>query len=235
MLCVLHGNYVGSGGWPTSALTPLALPPARAHGPTGPHCPAPDCLHRELQTLRSLRLGLLPVTANHTNHLGPVLLKSDILQIRIGARSTSEQFAGQDLVALSQNGTDPFGSPDFVPDYRYTVTAPLLYLPTNFMKSHDLRLLNVTLSASCLSKESSGLLSAVRSVGWDTVILNQIIEAVHDGGMLENRKTGEYWSWSKGLLYPKGGRGFLGVTNFPAPPSFLHSAHATGTSSPPPF
>ena len=44
--------------------------------------------------------------------------------------------------------------------------------------------------------------------GYDTAVINQLFSTLNQGGVLENKKTGEQWGWTEALLGPKGGRDF---------------------------
>jgi hypothetical protein len=62
------------------------------------------------------------------------------------------------------------------------------------------QVLNVTLSRSCLTKGDSGLLStAVALLGYDDVMINQVFDAVHLGGVFESQESGEQWGWTNRL------------------------------------
>jgi len=174
---------------------------------------APPCLKSELQFLRD-RTAAAWVPEDHPNKTVPdfeLLGKNDILQLRVGTEhGTRERTEALDAQFGFDNRTlYGAGDGDFKPDYRFTRNAPLLFLSKPFVKNHDVTVWNVSVPQGCLTRGGTGALGAVTTLlGYDTIVINQLFDAVREGGLLENSRTKEQWGWSAALLPPRGGRAF---------------------------
>mmetsp|Transcript_28446 Transcript_28446/g.57279 ORF Transcript_28446/g.57279 Transcript_28446/m.57279 type:complete len:448 (-) Transcript_28446:90-1433(-) len=89
------------------------------------------------------------------------------------------------------------GDGEFEADYRFTLNPPLMYLSDQFTRNHHVEVLNVTLSRTCLTKQDSSVLGLVVGLlGYDDVMINQVFDAVHSGGVFESQGSKEQWGWT---------------------------------------
>jgi hypothetical protein len=155
------------------------------------------CLKHSLHIKQQLMEGITADgnNANRTADDPPLMRKDDILQIRLSDRPEREEANRSAL--------------NFAPEYKFVRDPPLLYVSNAFIQRHDVRLVNLTLSPSCITRGAPvhrWILDAL--VGWDTVVVNQVMHGVRAGGLLQNMQTHEVWGWSSTLIPPEGGRSF---------------------------
>ena len=161
------------------------------------------CLHA---ALRDAAWGELTPATLPPNASAPELMASDdILQIRV-----SDAAHPGGLRAGGPNASGAWA--EFSPDYRFVRDAPLMYVDKAFVKKHRVRLLNVTLAPSCLTRGRAlhgALLDGL--VGYDAVLVNQLLypEPLRArAGLLQNVASRELWGWGAGYVPPAAGRSF---------------------------
>lgn len=166
------------------------------------------CLHDDLVLLRQLRVSTAPPGPNRSALPAsalPLLRHSDVLNLRLsdGPGSAPELRTLLDFVASNASAPQAVtfvSESGYEPDFRFSLNPPLLYLSDGFLHRHDVTMINLTLSTDCLTKGSRVLGALVGLVGWDTVIMNQVLVGVGEGGMLQSTRTQQVWSWSKAAL-----------------------------------
>mmetsp|Transcript_19258 Transcript_19258/g.56018 ORF Transcript_19258/g.56018 Transcript_19258/m.56018 type:complete len:593 (-) Transcript_19258:17-1795(-) len=180
---------------------------------------APGCLATELSLLRQALA--VPEASNGTSSVGgPLLGKRDVLQLRLS--DTASAFAvavpGKGVVSSNYSaslGGDANDMSAYSAEYRFSRTPALLYLPDGFLTSHNVALINVTLSKACLTQGDAALQNMAILFEWDTPVMNQLL-ALGAAGMVENTKTQESWGWGTSILPPEGGRSLAAAAGFKA-------------------
>jgi hypothetical protein len=104
------------------------------------------------------------------------------------------------------------------PMYKFSTMEALMYTPDHFLYHHNVSIVNVTLTERCLSmgsdllninpgnvKRTAEVMTQIYGV-MDTVIINQMMYGIRDvdgsyrNGFLQNMRTDERWSWSRGFM-----------------------------------
>ena len=101
---------------------------------------------------------------------------------------------------------DAFADMDSPSSFLYSASPIVLLLPEETRKRHDFLTLNVTLDASG-GPFSEWLVDYV--VGYNTVVLNQVMFTFRTHGMMQRQaEPRDEWWWSSSQVPPRGGKSF---------------------------
>lgn len=164
---------------------------------------APPCVFEELRYLQkreNLAWDLAnPNPANLTKPKIPLLDKNSILALHITAHGDSTSEYLHKIEASDGNnmkGNESSWSGEFVPHYRFAPNPALLGLSSRFVKAHDVSVVNLTVARSCFTQGDSNRAAVVGLLGYDTIVINQLLTLdLPTGGLFENSRTGEEWYW----------------------------------------
>lgn len=182
LLAVAHGSFVGAN--------------------------APSCVLEQLNFLQGRDSDAWaeahpPGSTNLTAPGFELLGKNTILALKIDEHGASTksflQAADAAAEAHPRHAVNNTWTSQFVPDYRFSATPALLALTDHFVKAHDVEVLNVTVASSCFTRGDGNREAVVGLLGYDTIIINQLLTALEStGGLLENSQTSENWYWRRG-------------------------------------
>ena len=113
-----------------------------------------------------------------------------VKSIPLSVESNKVSIYDDDILRIAIVSTLTSSTPDFEPQYEFSVTGPILYLSEEKRTKHQFRALNVTLEGDCI-----GSYWLASLVGMDTVVINQLMFALESDGMVQNLKSGEFWNW----------------------------------------
>ena len=232
-ICALHHTYVTTSSERASSLYKSTNYGYKKANPTLTSMYASNCLSYALSSRKDLNF---PEDWNRNNTSGqPLLLRSDeILQIivlddmtgynpfcdinnKLSCSRVHYDKPNSSTPSLFQPGND---EDDGIVDFRFSMSEALLYLDDRFIYEHNVTLVNVTLTSTCLTVGNDfGHPSSVQKLsqfwssyvtGYTVPIINQamngILNVTNSGsidfvdGFLFNNHTGAHWSWTKESL-----------------------------------
>jgi len=91
---------------------------------------------------------------------------------------------------------DDTNTTTFRSEYEFSVDPLVVALSKDFRESHEVQMHNITIPHTCFGSGTT-LWLVEQVIGYDTILINQLMYALRSDGQLKNMKTKENWIWTK--------------------------------------